>query len=256
MEERRRRTPKRPEHPVREWISDNLRYFMLFGGILLIILIAVLTVKLISGKMGDNASVQPEVKSESVAVSSESDSAKDIDHMDSTVSDTPVLEVTPEAEEKPAEDEMTKETDSSIAANLVHNYFAGLSAKDPQAVRYCVDVFTEEDSRQVLENTQITSYSDVEVYTCDGLDEKSRVAFVSYSYTMAGSEVAIPALTEFYVYDTGDGDWRLASDVSDAEIQNRIKELAETEAVQEMIRSVQEKFDQVQQAHPELQLNQ
>lgn len=254
MGEYRRRTPKKPEHPVREWISDNLRYFMLFGGILLIILIAVLAVKLISGKMGDNASIQPAVKSESVA--EESNSATDIDHMDSNVSETPVPEVTPETEEKPAEEEMTKETDSSIAANLVHKYFEGLSAKDPQAVRYCVDVFTEEDSRQVLENTQITSYSDVEVYTCDGLDEQSKVAFVSYSYTMAGSDVAIPALTEFYVYDTGDGDWRLASDVSDAEIQNRVKELAETEAVQEMIRSVQEKFDQVQQEHPELQLNQ
>lgn len=252
MEERRKRTPKKPEHPVREWISDNLRYFMLFGAILIVLLITGLAIKLISGKTTGADQKKEEVKTE---VSADSEEASDKDHMD-TAETTPEPVVVPDVEEEKKEadlDDLTMEADDSKIVDLVKRYFEGLSARDPQAVSACVDTFTEEDAQQVAGNTQITSYRDVDVYTCEGTNDKSRVAFVSYYYTMDGSDAVIPALTQFYIYDTGNGDWKLAADVSDTAIQKRIEELSKSEAVQAMIATVQSEYDQVLSNHPELQ---
>lgn len=255
MEEHRKRTPKKPEHPVREWISDNLRYFMLFGGILVILLIAGLVIKLLSGSANDTSTAS-ETKAESVVKTDSEEEASNKDHMEgATVTPTPTAEADADADEKvqDAENDMTMEADSSMITSLIKTYFGGLATRNPVLVSSCVDTFTEEDSKQVLENTQITSYSNVEVYTCDGIDDKSRVAFVSYCYTVDGSEAEIPALTQFYVYDTGNEDWKLASDTSDAAVTNKIQELVQSEPVQEMITKVQQQYDQVMAEHPELQ---
>ncbi|MDO4491269.1 MAG: hypothetical protein Q4B85_09395 [Lachnospiraceae bacterium] len=258
MEEpRRKRTPKKPEHPIREWFSDYLRYFLLAGAILVVLLVAVLAVKLFTGLSDKGA--QTETKTESqVELPSKEESNADKDHTEQTdASETPAITPTeqPEKEETevPSDADMTMEADSSMLTGLVKQYFDGLSARDPQAVSNCVDTFTEEDWQQVENNTQITSYRDVEVYTCEGTDAKSRVAFVSYRYTMAGSEAEIPALTQFYIYDMGNGDWKLAADASESSVQKRIEELSGTEEVQAMISRVQAEYDQVLAAHPELQ---
>lgn len=255
MEERRKRTPKKPEHPVREWISDNLRYLLLFGGLLLIIVITMLLVKLLSGKTQDTTPAQAETKTESTIESvsaEEEETAEDSTNKEHLVAAaTPTPTATPEANETDAA-EMTKEADAGMFTELIKKYFGGLSSQKPEVVRSCVDTFSDEDFQQVAENTQITSYTDIEVYTCPGTDDNSRVAFVKYHYTMAGSDVAIPALTQFYIYDRGDGDWRLASDTSDTAIQQRFSELTETDTVKAMISSVQEEYNQVISEHPEL----
>lgn len=254
MEERRQRMPKKPEHPVREWISDNLRYFMLFGAILVVLLITGLGLKFLSGKTTGADQKKEETKAET-SVSADNEEALDKDHMD-TAETTPEPVVVPDVEEEKKEanlDDLTMEADGSKITDLVKKYFEGLSARNPQAVSECVDTFTEEDAQQVADNTQITSYKDVDVYTCEGTDDQSRVAFVSYYYTVAGSDAVIPALTQFYIYDTGNGNWKLAADTSDAAVQNRIDELSKTEAVQAMISTVRSEYDQVLSNHPELQ---
>lgn len=251
-ENRRRRTPKKPEHPVREWISDNLRYFMLIGGILLILLLSFLVVKLLSSVIGGSSKTGAET-----AVSE----AADYDHMSDMAESSSVEEEdegnpseTPDAAAEDTEKQdvgMTKEAEGSVLVNLIQTYFDGLAAKNPEQVQSCVDVFTEEDYNQVVSNTQITAYKDITVYTCDGPDDASRIAFVSYSYTMADSDAEIPALTEFYIYQPA-GEWKLAANISDEGIQERIRLLAETDEVQDMIRTVQEKYDELMKAHPEL----
>ncbi len=257
MDEPRRRTPKKPEHPIREWISDYLRYFMLIGGILLILLVVFLVVRLISGGTGSSSSVTESTAA--VSVEETSDQPDDTGDGAAAVSESAADAENTEAAEETAEDEeaasavMTREADESVIAILVKNYFAGLSARDPEAVRACVDTLSDEDYQQIAENTQITSYSDVEVYTFDGVESTSRVVFVSYSYTVSGSDAVIPALTQFYAYDTGDGDWRLASDTGEEAVQQRMEEMLQTDAVQNMIAEVQEQYDQVVAAHSELQ---
>lgn len=249
-ENRRKRTPKKPEHPVREWISDNLRYFMLIGGVVAIIVIALLVIKLVSATTG-SADAKAETTAESTEIAVPED-VSNKDHLIVKSESEPEVTVTPEAEPEEPEADMTKEVDSSMLTTLVKDYFEGLALRDPEKVRACVDVLSDEDYQQVLNNVQITSYNDVEVYTCDGLDEKSRVAFVSYKYTLADVDVAVPALTEFYIYEISEGDWRLASDTSDEKIENRIQELAKTDAVQAMIDKVQKEYDQFLAEHPEL----
>lgn len=256
MGEYRRRTPKKPEHPVREWISDNLRYFMLIGGILAIILIALLIVKLISGGFGGQSPVKAETKSESTQqiVPSEKD-PETIEH-ETEVTPTPAEVVVPEKEDETKEDEteeFTKEVDNSMITNLIRNFFEGLAAKDPAQVENCTDALSDEDKQMILSDPH-TSYTDVEVITCDGTDEKSRIAFVSYYYTVDGSDVKIPGLTEFYIYDTGNGRWKLASDISTVQgVQERVNELKNDENVAEMVSKVQHEYDQVLSEHPELQ---
>ncbi len=261
MEERRNRTPKKPEHPIREWISDYLRYFMLAGAIILILLVIFIAVRLISGRTGDQTA---ESTAESaVTAVSELPDAEDTDHLAETEESTEAVS-TSEAEEaaeteaaetaeETASAELTKEADASVIAGLVNTYFQGLAAADPETVRSCVDTLSDEDYQSVAENTAVTSYTDVEVYTSAGTDDTSRAVYVSYKYTVSGSDVEIPGLTQFYAYDTGDGDWRLASDTSGETIQARFQELAQTEEVQNLISQVQAAYDQVMAEHPELQ---
>ncbi len=248
MEERRKRTPKKPEHPIREWISDYLRYFILIGGILLFLLIAFFLIRWLSGgpDRTDSASVSV---SESVQAASESE--PEAEEGDAEVAGEQSSSAEAE-EESAAAEEMVQESSEGIVTSLVNSYFAGLSARDPEAVRACVDVLSEEDYQQVAENTQVTSYTDVTVYTFDGLDDSSKVAFVTYQYTVNGSDAVIPALTQFYAYDTGAGDWRLVSEPDEA-AQQRMQALIQEEAVQNIISEVQAQYDQVLSEHPELQ---
>ncbi len=220
---------------------------MLFGGILLILLLTFLAVRLLSGRK--------EKAPEAAVSASVSEISAAADHMDAV--EEPAPTVTPEAENTEAGEtdrsEMVSEDETGLVTALVTKYFNGLASRDPEAVRACVDTLSEEDAVQVEENTQITSYKDVQVYTFEGTDEQSRAAFVSYTYTVEGSEAEIPALTQFYVYDIGNGDWRLASDPSDEAVQQRLQELTQSEAVQTLISTVQAQYDQVVAEHPELQ---
>ncbi|MDO4617695.1 MAG: hypothetical protein Q4B03_09655 [Lachnospiraceae bacterium] len=258
---RRRRTPKKPEHPIREWISDYLRYFILFGGILLILLITVAAVRLITGR---NSSSTPAAETGSVSAASSltedtdnssaaaDDESEDSEENSETESQEAIADEE-DASEESVSSVMTEESADSEITTLISAYFAGLAARDPEAVRACVDTLSEEDAQQVAENSQITSYTDVQVYTFDGIDASSKTAFVSYSYTVNGSDAVIPALTQFYAYDTGNGDWRLASDPSEEAVQQRIQELVQTESVQNLIIQIQVQYDQVLAEHPELQ---
>lgn len=250
MDARKNNKPKRPYNPVMEWISDNLRYFMLIGAFLLLILITAGVVKLISGKKNSAEGSSLQTVAESVTGSSDSKSAEQ-EHAAAELTPIPAA-VSAEADNE-AENAVVREEDTGSIPTLIRAYFQGLSARDPETVRACVDTLSQEDAQQVTDNTQITGYQDVEVYTCDGMDEQSKVAFVSYLYTVDGSDAEIPALTQFYVYDRGDGDWRLASEITDTAVQNRIQELTQTEEVQAMIHQVQTRYDQVMTEHPELQ---
>lgn len=229
---------------------------MLIGGILVIIAIALLIVKLVSGGFGGKTPVKAETSTESVQTIPTVKDPVDQEAADKEheITVTPTPSVTPSTTPEPEAEEITKEVDDSMVTSLIKSYFDGLSSKDPVRVAACVDSFSDDDARAVTENTQITSYSDVEVRTCKGTNEKSRIAFVSYCYTVAGSDVKIPALTEFYVYDIGDGNWRLASDIHmDPAVEGRIEELMTDENVAAMIEKVQKEFNQVLAEHPELQ---
>ena len=62
-EERNKRPVKKVENPVREWISDNLRYIMLIGGIALVVIIAFVLFTVLGSKGGqDTASNKSDVK--------------------------------------------------------------------------------------------------------------------------------------------------------------------------------------------------
>ena len=117
----------------REWLSDNLRYFMLGFGILAVVLILFFSVRFISSKFGNQKTTEPKHETQQ-----------------ETQTQTP----TQEAEETPA---TTAEPETTPAAGelelnaypqvnaLIEKYYAALTGKDVQSLKELVDELVHTD---------------------------------------------------------------------------------------------------------------
>ena len=117
----------------REWLSDNLRYFMLGFGILAVVLILFFGVRFISSKFGNQKTTEPKQETQQ-----------------ETETPTP----TQEAEETPA---TTAEPETTPAAGelelnaypqvnaLIEKYYAALTGKDVQSLKELVDELVHTD---------------------------------------------------------------------------------------------------------------
>ena len=117
----------------REWLSDNLRYFMLGFGMLAVVLMLFFGVRFISSKFGNQKTTEPKQETQQ-----------------ETETPTP----TQEAEETPA---TTAEPETTPAAGelelnaypqvnaLIEKYYAALTGKDVQSLKELVDELVHTD---------------------------------------------------------------------------------------------------------------
>ena len=274
--------PMTTKDKIREWISDNLRYMLLIGAILLIVAAVLLIVHLVSPKNDGKSSggtvtssstgnnvpdKKTQVKADSKADSEDStgissdvsDSAND-SSADASSTDTasaPDAEAEPTSEPEAADDtsntENTDNTDNtavSFAADnvqevstVLEQYYTALGARDINGLFAVTDNLTAEEQAQIEAESDVESYGDVKAYTISGPSDGTYIAFVSSRCKYLGINQTLPMLSEYYLYTTEDGSLKIMDDTdSDAAVTEAMKAALENEEVKNLIEQVQNDY--------------
>lgn len=271
--------PMTTKDKIREWISDNLRYMLLIGAILLIVAAVLLIVHLVSPKNDGKSSggtvtssstgnnvpdKKTQVKADSKADSEDStgissdvsDSAND-SSADASSTDTasaPDAEAEPTSEPEAADDtsntENTDNTAVSFATDnvpevstVLEQYYTALGARDINGLFAVTDNLTAEEQAQIEAESDVESYGDVKVYTISGPSDGTYIAFVSSRCKYLGINQTLPMLSEYYLYTTEDGGLKIMDDTdSDAVVTEAMKAALENEEVKNLIEQVQNDY--------------
>lgn len=264
---------------IREWISDNLRYMLLIGAILLIVAAVLLIVHLVSPKNDGKSSggtvtssstgnnvpdKKTQVKADSKADSEDStgissdvsDSAND-SSADASSTDTasaPDAEAEPTSEPEAADDtsntENTDNTAVSFAADnvpevstVLEQYYTALGARDINGLFAVTDNLTAEEQAQIEAESDVESYGDVKAYTISGPSDGTYITFVSSRCKYLGINQTLPMLSEYYLYTKEDGSLKIMDDTdSDAAVTEAMKAALENEEVKNLIEQVQNDY--------------
>ena len=271
--------PMTTKDKIREWISDNLRYMLLIGAILLIVAAVLLIVHLVSPKNDGKSSggtvtssstgnnvpdKKTQVKADSKAdtedstgISSDvSDSAND-SSADASSTDTasaPDAEAEPTSEPEAADDtsntENTDNTAVSFAADnvpevstVLEQYYTALGARDINGLFAVTDNLTAEEQAQIEAESDVESYGDVKAYTISGPSDGTYITFVSSRCKYLGINQTLPMLSEYYLYTKEDGSLKIMDDTdSDAAVTEAMKAALENEEVKNLIEQVQNDY--------------
>lgn len=271
--------PMTTKDKIREWISDNLRYMLLIGAILLIVAAVLLIVHLVSPKNDGKSSggtvtssstgnnvpdKKTQVKADSKADSEDStgtssdvsDSAND-SSADASSTDTasaPDAEAEPTSEPEAADDtsntENTDNTAVSFTADnvpevstVLEQYYTALGARDINGLFAVTDNLTAEEQAQIEAESDVESYGDVKAYTISGPSDGTYIAFVSSRCKYLGINQTLPMLSEYYLYTTEDGILKIMDDTdSDAAVTEAMKAALEKEEVKNLIEQVQNDY--------------
>ena len=267
--------PMTTKDKIREWISDNLRYMLLIGAILLIVAAVLLIVHLVSPKNDGKSSggtvtssstgnnvpdKKTQVKADSedsTGISSDvSDSAND-SSADASSTDTasaPDAEAEPTSEPEAADDtsntENTDNTAVSFAADnvpevstVMEQYYTALGARDINGLFAVTDNLTAEEQAQIEAESDVESYGDVKAYTISGPSDGTYIAFVSSRCKYLGINQTLPMLSEYYLYTTEDGILKIMDDTDgDAAVTEAMKAALEKEEVKNLIEQVQNDY--------------
>lgn len=271
--------PMTTKDKIREWISDNLRYMLLIGAILLIVAAVLLIVHLVSPKNDGKSSggtvtssstgnnvpdKKTQVKADSKADSEDStgissdvsDSAKDssADVSSTDTASAPDAEAEPTSEPEAADDtsntENTDNTAVSFAADnvpevstVLEQYYTALGARDINGLFAVTDNLTAEEQAQIEAESDVESYGDVKAYTISGPSDGTYIAFVSSRCKYLGINQTLPMLSEYYLYTTEDGSLKIMDDTdSDAAVTEAMKAALENEEVKNLIEQVQNDY--------------
>lgn len=271
--------PMTTKDKIREWISDNLRYMLLIGAILLIVAAVLLIVHLVSPKNDGKSSggtvtssstgnnvpdKKTQVKADSKADSedstgissdvSDSANASSADASSTDTASAPDAEAEPTSEPEAADDtsntENTDNTAVSFATDnvpevstVLEQYYTALGARDINGLFAVTDNLTAEEQAQIEAESDVESYGDVKVYTISGPSDGTYIAFVSSRCKYLGINQTLPMLSEYYLYTTEDGGLKIMDDTdSDAAVTEAMKAALENEEVKNLIEQVQNDY--------------
>ena len=97
----------------------------------------------------------------------------------------------------------------------------------------------------------IEYYDNIHVHTTPGMEDGTYVTYADYDYKYWNYDSVIPGLTEFYL-ETGEDGFLQVAEVIPDEIQEYITEVRSTDTVQNLIQSVQTRYEEVLNADPDL----
>ena len=220
----------------REWLSDNLRYFMLDGAILIIVVVLFCGIRACSGSNKGNSGDEQKTTSEDQG----------------NVPSSPISEG--ESDEK-KEDANPMETADADVTALITSYYQALGEKDIATLKTLEDDFTPSDESKVTNlKDYIEGYEVGDVYTKKGMTDDSYVVYACFSYICQGVETKAPALTQFYVYKNSEGNWVINNGaLQDSEISAYMEKQLSDSDVSALIKKVQNELDQAQQSDPSLE---
>lgn len=213
----------------REWLSDNLRYFMLGGGILLVLILIFVGIKFISSKTTGN-----EKEIEAAAHETPTPTPTKAEEPTATPTETPTVTETPS-------DELAKNAVLEINT-LIESYYNAIAANDVETLRTLVDTLTAEDESTIASDP-VESYSNITVYTLSGFEENSYITYVSYKYKLPDIDTSVPGLSQLYIQANENGNLYICTSVPNAETQLLIEESANNKEVQQLVSQIQSEYE-------------
>ena len=213
----------------REWLSDNLRYFMLGGAILIIVLVLFFGVRACVGSNKGNSG----------------DGQKTTSEDQGNVPSSPTNEG--ESDEKKEDANPMETADAEITA-LIKSYYQALGEKDIATLKTLEDDFTPSDESKVTNlKDYIEGYEVGDVYTKKGMTDDSYVVYACFYYICQGVDTKAPALTQFYVYKNDDGNWVIDNDaLQNSEVSAYMEAQLSDSDVTALVSKVQGELDQAQ----------
>jgi hypothetical protein len=216
----------------REWLSDNLRYFMLGGAILIIVLVLFFGIRACVGRNSgeeQDAQVQEEQDEDS---SSATDDEKTDDEEEASAMETASEEVTA----------------------LIESYYKALGDKDIATLRTLeVDLSPADEAKVTNAKDYIEGYEVGDVYTMPGLEDGTYVVYACFNYICKDIDTPVPALSQCYVITDSEGSLKIdAGAVDNSEISAYTQKLATDKAVKELTDKVQAENDAAQASDPAL----
>ncbi len=256
MEDNKEKTPdKKSENVVLEWISDNLRYILLFGGMALIVAIAVVLASVILDDSGQNQDNPSSVVAQSEDISEDSEDDSDLVE---TSSESEGNEETSEESVETDEMEETSENSSVLSeaseeiVSTITAYFNALDSSDADAAAAVVESLSDDNRQTISSGLLRGGYNNIDVYTYPGESDSEWVAFVKYYYTYSGFDTAVPALTQLYLVTGQDGDILIALETTLEEKMDYMSSILSLEDVIALMSEVQEEYDAVLADNPAL----
>ena len=222
----------------REWLSDNLRYFMLGGAILLIVVVLFFGIRAFMG-------------------SGKGDSSKDTadgqvtaDNDQGNVPSSPAND----GETDGKKDANPMEKANEEITSLITGYYKALGDKDIATLRTLVENLAPADESKITNAKYIEGYEAGDIYTKKGLDDDSYVVYSCFYYICQGIDTKVPALAEFYVVKDADGNWKIdgAAHSDSDEITKYEVTLRQDDDVKELKAKVKKQYDDAQAADPAL----
>ena len=213
----------------REWLSDNLRYFMLGGAILVIVAVLFFGIRACVGSNKGNSG----------------DGQKTTSEDQGNVPSSPTSEG--ESDEKKEDANPMETADAEITA-LIKSYYQALGEKDIATLKTLEDDFTPSDESKVTNlKDYIEGYEVGDVYTKKGMTDDSYVVYACFYYICQGVDTKAPALTQFYVYKNDDGNWVIDNDaLQNSEVSAYMEAQLSDSDVTALVSKVQGELDQAQ----------
>ena len=220
----------------REWLSDNLRYFMLGGAILIIVAVMFFGIRAFVGSIkGD-----PDNGTQTTAQDSQDRNPS-----------SPAIDGESNAEKK---DDNPLEEGSEQMTALFTNYYDALGKKDVASVRNYVDNLSPSDEARITNALYIEGYELDKVYAKKGLTDGTYVVYATFSYICSGVDTHVPALSQFYVITDSNGKLKIdGSAENKTEISAYTEEMQKDADVVSLIAQVKEKYKKAQENDPKLE---
>ena len=216
----------------REWLSDNLRYFMLGGAILLIV-----------ACFGSLESM-PVLKVRRVPIPGQGDQQTASQDNQGNVPSSPAKD----GETDGKKDANPMEKGNAEITALITGYYKALGDKDIATLKTYVDNLAPSDESKITNaKDYIEGYEVRDVYVKKGLKDDSYVVYASFYYICKDIDTKVPALSQFYVYKDSEGQWKIdASAVEDTEISAYTDGLEADEDVKTLYSDIRKQLEDAQ----------
>ncbi len=214
-----------------EWLSDNLRYF---------ILVILLGVVLIGGFFGVRAirsignGKSSDVKKETQAKTTES----------TTEADSDIIVM-------PENNNGLVQNDAKVLT-MMTSYYTAKTNKDIETLVKLDPSINQAQEIENLENSYVESYSNIKTYSKNGPDANSCVVYVCYDGKVRDIDTLVPSLVQFFLRTDAQGNYFISDPEGDAAASEFVEESKKSQEAQELINQVNTACEEAKASDPVL----
>lgn len=216
----------------REWLSDNLRYFMLGGAILIIAAVLFFGIRACVGS-GKGTSDKEQATVQDNSQGNDPSSPEDAGETN---------------DGKKEEDTNPLEDGSEEITALMNSYYEALGERNLTTLKTLVSNLTPSDESRIANaKDYIEGYQVDKVYMKKGLDDRSYVVYTKGSFICKGIDTAAPSLWSSYVVKDSDDTYKIIGDLEqNTKVSSYMDSLKSDEDVQKLTAEVQAAYEEAQ----------